>query len=134
MLDKLTEFLQFVNLIFTLLRDGFYLMENHETRTGGLVTFDLSHISRNLQRNRRTTADWAERDLPGVSLPWLPPIQTFKSASAGSWALTIWRIFLTAARRLCAPNKVVPLTNVSAPARAHSAAVWKLMPPSTSMR
>jgi hypothetical protein len=27
MRDKLTEFLQFVNLIFTLLRDGFYLME-----------------------------------------------------------------------------------------------------------
>ena len=49
--------------------------------------------------------------------------QTARSANAGSLALTIVRIFFTAALRLCAWNKIVPLTNVSAPARAHSAAV-----------
>ena len=63
-----------------------------------------------------------------------PFVQTFKSASAGSLSLTIFRIFLMAAAMLCCRNRVVPATNVSAPARAHSAAVWLLMPPSTLMR
>ena len=75
-------------------------------------------------RDNRAPAVRAEFDLSHKT-------QTFKSASAGSWALTIFRILLMATFKLRWPNRLVPATNVSAPARAHSAAVSKLMPPST---
>ncbi len=56
-----------------------------------------------------------------------------KSATDGSFLIAMLRIFLTADLRLCWPKIPVPLTKTSAPARAHSPTVSKVMPPSTSM-
>ena len=47
---------------------------------------------------------------------------------------TCFLSFAMADLRLRWPNKLVPATNVSEPARAHSTAVWRLIPPSTQMR